>query len=416
MKKIVTFVVIALVLQSCGASKQLKRKFKKENTHFFKGFVLYDPETKQDLVNYNGERYFLPASTTKLFTFYTAYTTLPDSLATFAIHETDSTLVLKAQAEPSLLYGIPNKTLDYLKHSKKQIYVLGNQKIDDPVFGSGWAWDDFEYDYQPEKSIFPIYGNLVTIKRLKNGAYITPSFFRGQLKDTTTVNYYRDLTRNKFYIKSSRLKDSVQVPFVSSVSQSAFLLGEAINKMIFIKDSLPKNVVFKPYNSVKATDLYRKLLHRSDNFIAEQLMLMVSQKIDSGYKTKSAIRYALTNKFKDIPQQPRWVDGSGLSRYNLFTPNDMVYLLTKIHNEIPEAILFDVLPPITKLKNMEQTATPYVYAKSGSMSNNRNLCGYVRTKKGKLLIFSIMNNHFRKKNSEINAEIGELLNFIHKKF
>ena len=416
MKKITYLIFTVLLLQSCGASKQLKHKFTKEKTHFFKGFVLYDPETKQDLVNYNGERYFLPASTTKLFTFYTAYTTLSDSLATFAIHETDSTLVLKAQAEPSLLYGIPNKTLDYLKQSKKQIYVLANQQLDDPVFGSGWAWDDFEYDYQPEKSIFPIYGNLVTIKRLNNGAYISPSYFRGRLKDTAKVNYYRDLTKNQFYINASHLKDSVQVPFISSASQSTFLLGEAINKMIFIKDSLPKNTVFEPYNSVKTIDLYRKLLHRSDNFIAEQLMLMVSHKIDSGYKTKSAIHYALSNKFKDIPQEPRWVDGSGLSRYNLFTPNDMVYLLAKMHKEIPETILFDVLPAITKLKNMDQADKPYVYAKSGSMSNNRNLCGYVHTKKGKLLIFSIMNNHFRKKNSEINAEIGSLLNFIHNKF
>lgn len=416
MKKTAVVLIVALLLQSCGASYQLKHKLNKEKNSYFKGFTLYNPETKTNLVSYNADKYFLPASTTKLFTFYTAYTVLDDSLATFDIYENDKALILKPNAEPSLLYGIPNKSLAYLKQSKKQLYVLGGQHIDDAKFGSGWAWDDFEYDYQAEKSIFPVYGNLVTILRYNKGAYIKPAYFRGDLKDTTTVNYYRDLNKNTFYINSNRLKDSVQVPFVTSLSQSAFLLGEAINKMIFMKDSVAENTVFKPYKSVKAQGLYRKLLHKSDNFIAEQLLLMVSKKLDSGYATKPAIAYMLKEKLADLPQKPRWVDGSGLSRYNLFSPNDMVFLLAKMQEEIPQDYLFDVLKPITKLQGMKKTAKPYVYAKSGSMSNNRNLCGYVITKKGKILIFSIMNNHFKKKNSEINAEIGELLNFIHKKF
>ena len=32
----------------------------------------------------------------------------------------------------------------------------------------------------------------------------------------------------------------------------------------------------------------------------------------------------LENQLKDIKQQPRWVDGSGLSRYNLFSPMSFV--------------------------------------------------------------------------------------------
>ena len=118
MKKIFLLLLLPFLLQSCGASYQLKKQFKKDKNHFFKGFVLYNPDTKQDLVNYNGEKYFTPASTTKLFTFYTAYTTLPDSLATFSIYENDTAIVLKAQADPSLLYGIPNKALAYSKSSQ----------------------------------------------------------------------------------------------------------------------------------------------------------------------------------------------------------------------------------------------------------------------------------------------------------
>ena len=41
----------------------------------------------------------------------------------------------------------------------------------------------------------------------------------------------------------------------------------------------------------------------------------------------------LKTDFKDLPQKPRWVDGSGLSRYNLFTPQDFVAILNKMKNE-----------------------------------------------------------------------------------
>ncbi len=32
----------------------------------------------------------------------------------------------------------------------------------------------------------------------------------------------------------------------------------------------------------------------------------------------------------DLPQKPSWVDGSGLSRFNLFSPTDFVSVLHQI--------------------------------------------------------------------------------------
>ena len=140
------------------------------------------------------------------------------------------------------------------------------------------------------------------------------------------------------------------------------------------------------------------MLEESDNFIAEQLMLQVGNKVDSVYSVRRAIFYSLDNYLKEIPQKPRWVDGSGLSRYNLFTPESLVFLLKKMHREIPEEKLlsyFAIGGKSGTLKNYYKNEKPYIYAKSGTLSNNYNLSGYLKTKKGTILIFSYMNNHYQ---------------------
>ena len=69
------------------------------------------------------------------------------------------------------------------------------------------------------------------------------------------------------------------------------------------------------------------MMQESDNFLAEQLLLLASSTLSDTLNTKTAIEYMLNNHLKDLKQQPRWVDGSGLSRYNLFSPEAIVYVL-----------------------------------------------------------------------------------------
>lgn len=71
------------------------------------------------------------------------------------------------------------------------------------------------------------------------------------------------------------------------------------------------------------------MMHRSDNFFAEQMLLMVSNALLDKMTNREVIDTILKTDFKNIPQLPVWVDGSGLSRYNLFTPKDFVFILKK---------------------------------------------------------------------------------------
>ena len=52
---------------------------------------------------------------------------------------------------------------------------------------------------------------------------------------------------------------------------------------------------------------------------------------------------------------------------------------------------------------------PYIFAKSGSLSNNNTLSGYLITKKDRVLIFSFMNANFTVPADEVRQMMQEIL-------
>ena len=97
-----------------------------------------------------------------------------------------------------------------------------------------------------------------------------------------------------------------------------------------------------------------------------------------------------------LPQRPRWVDGSGLSRYNLFTPQDMVAILDKMQRSFGMNRIKAIFPTggTGTLASYYKADSTYIYAKTGTLSGVVALSGYLYTKQNKLLIFSVLvNNH-----------------------
>jgi len=165
--------------------------------------------------------------------------------------------------------------------------------------------------------------------------------------------------------------------------------------------------------------LYKVMMQTSDNFIAEQLLLMCSNVVSDTLKPEIAIRYAKKNLLMDLPDTPVWVDGSGLSRYNLFTPRSIVKLWDKIYTIVPRERLFDIVAVGGKRGTLRNSfkgdKSPFIYAKDGFLSNNYTLSGYLVTKQGRTLIFSWMNNNFAGSASEIRARTESILKSIYEK-
>jgi len=380
----------------------------------FTGFYLYDPESKEILENYNGEKYFTPASNVKILSLYSAMKVLPDSIPALRYQKKGNGLYIEGLGDPTFLhpeFKSVSRALDFLKKDSGNIYLHWG-KFEGTRMGLGWSWEDYEKYYSPERSEFPIYGNMATLKKGKNG----PSAFPLTLADSVEYQeslFSRDFFDNKFYL-GSRNGSSAKVPFVVKDELIRQMLSDAVGKEVFLtNDNLPENA--KVLFSLPADKVYKRMMEISDNFLAEQVLLMVSSQISGSMSSEKAINYIKNKYLNGMPQEPVWVDGSGLSRYNLFSPMDMAFVLEKLYNEFPKERLFSIFAIGGKtgtLKGNYGGNPPYVYAKSGTLSNNYCLSGFIITKSRKTLIFSIMNNHYQKENWQVRQQTQRLLEYV----
>jgi len=171
--------------------------------------------------------------------------------------------------------------------------------------------------------------------------------------------------------------------------------------------------------SIPVDSLYRVMMQDSDNFIAEQLLLQCAAAVSDTLKPEIALRYAKKKLLADLPDSLQWVDGSGLSRFNLFTPRSIVGLWKKVYQIVPQERLFKLLAVGGKtgtLKNWHKAEEPYIFGKTGSLSNVRALSGFLISKKNKILIFCFMNNNFTVSGTEVRTRVEKILKQVHDKF
>ncbi len=396
----------------------------------FTGFALYDLEKRKMLVELNSDKYFTPASNTKLFTFYAGLKLLKDSIAGLHYVERGDSLIFWGTADPSFLNRElrEQRVLKNLSSSKKKLY-WSNGLYNGDFYGMGWSYDDYNDYYQPEISELPIYGNVVFFSKKNNALSTYPEIVNGgqitlqteKTSSSTRFRIRRNLFNNEFHIPNSAIPSNFNqtVPFKVSDQVVSELLKQSFPNFSGIT-SQKKPLDAKTWYSVPSDTLFRAMLLPSDNFIAEHILLNIAATKGMEMNTSLVIDHVTKNYLSDLPDKALWVDGSGLSRQNLFTPRTMVKLCEKIYDEVSdEERLFDLLPQGGKtgtLKNIYKSDKPYVFAKTGSLSNNHNQSGYLISRKGKKYIFSFMNNNFTEPTAVIRAEMEKIINTINQNY
>lgn len=420
-------VLVALFLYSCSpiSRARMTKVFHATEERFkdHTGFVLYDPEKRKTIFDYQGGRYFTPASNTKIFTLYTSLKILGDSVPALEYILRNDSLIFWGTGDPSFLYRRvhhDSTAYRFLSANESELF-FSQSNYHTTHFGEGWAWDDYNSQYSPERSSFPMFGNLVTVAVNRellrvSPPYFTSAFVAGEPRGQPTI--VRDLHGNRFVVHAAQnaapLRE-INIPFRLDSLTLEGLMAATLNRYV-----RPVNVV-KPANtntifSIHSDSLYRVMMQDSDNFIAEQLLLMCANALSDSLKPEIAIDFMKRTHLRDLPDEPVWVDGSGLSRYNLFTPRSIVRLWEKIAETVPRERLFSILATggvNGTLRNWYRAESPYIFGKTGSLSNNHCLSGFLVTKKGKVLIFSFMNSNFTESGSAIRRNMEGILRDIH---
>jgi len=388
------------------------------------GISVYDISEKKFLYNYQEASYFLPASNTKLFSLYEGMKWLGDSLIAVRYLETDTAFYLLPTGDPTLLHPdfARQPLISLLQKVKKNIYVL-DANWDDKPWGSGWSWDDYNDDYMPERNALPVYGNFirwvqeVQPPREPGGptsisVYSIPEVnWKVRFSADTSSHLFhvqRKLEENIFEVTQGvddhRMQD---VPFITHTLASAVeLLKDTVGPNIYSVDKersarlmsffKKRGLSWSVLHSQPVDSLYQPLMYHSDNFFAEQTLLMVSNQKLGIMNDQLIIDTLLETDLKNLPQKPNWADGSGLSRYNLFTPLDFVWLLDTMQVEFGLERMKRLLPTggTGTLRNYYKQDSGYIFAKTGSLSDVLALSGYIISKKNHLLVFSVLvNNH-----------------------
>ncbi|MGY2131770.1 D-alanyl-D-alanine carboxypeptidase/D-alanyl-D-alanine-endopeptidase [Hymenobacter sp. HD11105] len=389
------------------------------------GISITEVETGEKLYELNADRYFTPASNMKLFSFYAGLHLLGDSLPSLRYVVRGDSLLFWGTGDPTLLHGdVPSRrAFDFLaKRSEKLFYR--EIPMTEPSFGPGWGWDDYNYYYQPERSSFPVYGNVIRFYAGPNKRpAVRPRFFNSVVKEAPAGfphpaddHVRRELTDNRFVYFVSPKKWIDETPFRPSSQLVLQLLQDTLRRPVINAPWRP----VRPQETVRtlaglpADSLYRRMLQVSDNLLAEQLLLMCSARLRSdSLSTQTVIRAVRSQYLQDLPDAPRWVDGSGLSRKNLVTPRTMSALLLKLHQEVPEPRLLSLLAAGgghgTLRRVYRDASGPWFWGKTGTLSNNHNVCGYLRTRRGHLLAVTFMNNNHVVETTVVRHEMERVL-------
>ncbi|HEX2608355.1 MAG TPA: D-alanyl-D-alanine carboxypeptidase [Flavisolibacter sp.] len=393
------------------------------------GISIFDPGLNTYLFNYQGNKYFVPASNTKLATCYAVLKYLGDSLPVFQYVIESDTLILFPSGDPTFLHPdfSKQKAFGFLKSNPLPLAV-SLSGWQEERWGSGWSWTDYSEDYMAERSGFPVYGNVVRFRKEASQLSVSPSYFRSSVTvDNPTApglfpsSVVRDIASNSFHVTATGKRElSIETPYFSDNGLTQLkLLQDTLRKTVVLSNrkQIPGSLMTTVYSG-PVDSLLRLMMHRSDNFFAEQTLLMVSNRLTGSMNDDRVIDTLLKTGFSDLPQKPRWVDGSGLSRYNLFTPQDFIALLQKMKTDFGMERMKTILATgnTGTLANYYKTDSSFIYAKTGTLSGVVALSGYLYTRKDRLLIFSVLVNNHQGSAVRVRRKVEQFIKAIRERY
>jgi D-alanyl-D-alanine carboxypeptidase/D-alanyl-D-alanine-endopeptidase (penicillin-binding protein 4) len=318
-------------------------------------------------------------------------------------------------------------------------HIDGNVVGDDTAFdrtgiGQGWSWDYLQDGYAAPAGALEYNENVATVS-IRPGAKpgdqapieLTPlvglqllhRVVTGEAGSATRVTVTRRADAAALEVAGSIAADAQPVTRQVAVASPARyfahgLLLALVDRGISVRRlpieiqewqyrvaNVPRRVLVET-QSPPLRDIAATMMKVSQNLYAETLLRAVGA-AQGGIGSADAGRRAAADVFTRWGIAPGGyvqADGSGLSRYDFVTADMIVTLLEHLYKDPKHHDAFVATLPIagkdgtvsSRLKGTHAEAN--ATAKTGSISNVRALSGYVKTRDGETLVFSILANSF----------------------
>ncbi|MBD2440170.1 D-alanyl-D-alanine carboxypeptidase/D-alanyl-D-alanine-endopeptidase [Nostoc sp. FACHB-110] len=415
------------------------------------GILVKNLAATQTLYSHDAEKYFTPASNTKLFTTSAALKHLGANfrIRTSVYQDSEGILRVVGRGDPSFKDA---QLTALAKQLRQQGLTQVNELIADDsyfqgdVVPSSWQWEDVQADYgAPVNSLilnenaveltaipqsvgqplqlrwddptqayqWRVVNNSVTTEKDEPGAVAVSRdlkgavlYVQGQLAvnsppNTTGIAVF-DPTQN--FLR--HLRQSLAIEGIT-VKQTSIAMGSINAREVAVVESPPLSDLIKETN-LNSNNLFAEALLRS---LANNQPLAKNQStIDLGLQVMTDTLTKLgvdSNSYK-------LVDGSGISRKNLITPAALVQILQAMATA-PEANIFRDSLPVAAVSGSlinrfrDTPAAGIVQAKTGTLMGVVTLSGYVNSPQYEPLAFSIMVNQSEQPVTNIRQAIDEVV-------
>ena len=434
-------------------------------------------DTGRILYELNSRKLMMPASNMKILTLATAaetlgwdfrFTTTLETAAPVEAGVLSGDLMVRGSGDPTInsrngraaaLFDEWAAALKAAGISRIDGRVIGDDNaFDDEWLGAGWAWDYLQYGYAAPVGALEFNENVARLT-VRPGAKegdpvfidLTPGsglrlFNRavtGAAQSAATIEYDRRLDDPTLEVSGSLASDAQPltrdvavvnptVYFAQALKDALIARGIEVSGTAVDADEIlnapppDSRRVLAESQSPPLRETATVLMKVSQNLYAETLLKAVGAS-KGGLGTTEGGRVATRALLSSwgIPDNMYvQMDGSGLSRYDYVTPDVLVATLAHLYGEPRHRDAFVSTLPIagtdgTISTRMKKTrAEGNATAKTGSIANVRSLSGYVRTRDGEVLAFSILANNFTIPSSTVNwiadLAVETLANFTRK--
>ena len=377
--------------------------------------LVIDPQSQETIYSHQADTFRPPASVQKLVTALAARLQLGEQFSFSTDIETKGNdVIFRFSGDPSLRRDDIRKLVEQLKREttiiRGNIYLNGSA-FDEFERAEGWPWDNLGICYSAPSSSVSLDDNCAVAKLVftdKNNTQIGFQISRDapihivenlQLTDGLEKRYCRFKLMadhsNQYTLGGCLGRHKIPRFLKFAIQNTELYTAEIIRRELkhagielqgdIIRNDRASGTIIARHQSAPLTELLDEMLKDSDNLIADNLLKTIGQSyyqepgsFDNGV---AAVKAVLQEKAGIDLSRAMIADGSGLSRNNRATANQIMQVLQFIHAH-PELGLIESMAQSGKSGTLRYRPSLHTEAlngklrgKTGSLYGTYNIAG-----------------------------------------